>query len=349
MRKKIIKDYFRYTRPIKRILIIKPSSLGDIIHGLPVLKAIREKWPDAKISWLVKEIYADILHGNPCIDELILLKKNSLTTAIFPFGKKLHQARFDLVLDIQGLFRSGLIAYLSGAPIRVGFRNGRELSTIFYTHKVDIPISLHAVDRNLKLASSLGCKNQKVKFPLKMNRKSLCEVSDFFKKNQLNNKNPIIILAPGGRWEKKRWPAKFFSRLGLLLSKELKAGVILIGDNQERRLVQEIRNSMQISAAEAIDVSLPFLVEIIGKSDVVVTNDSAPMHIAAATGIPVVALFGPTNPDRTGPYTERKLVIRKDMECIPCFRKPCIYNRFDCMESISVEEVFEGVKHILKW
>lgn len=349
MGQNIIRDNLGHKNQVKRILIIKPSSLGDIIHGLPVLGAIRDKWPEAKIAWLVKEVYADILHGNPYIDELILLKKDTLTTSFFPFRKKLHKARFDLVVDIQGLFRSGLISYLSGAPMRVGFHNGRELSTVFYTHKIDVPINLHAVDRNLKLVASLGCEIQKVKFPLNKNKKTLQGVSDFFKRNQLETKKPLIILVPGGRWEKKRWPAEFFSKLGFLLSKELQAGIVMVGSSQERSLVQGIKKSMQVPSAVAIDIPLSNLVGILGKSDLVVTNDSGPMHIASAAGIPVVALFGPTNPDLTGPYTERQLVISKNMECSPCYRKRCIQNSFECMESITVEEVFEGVKHILKW
>lgn len=332
----------------KRILIIKPSSLGDIIHGLPILKAFRDKWPEAKISWLIKDIYTGIFDGNTYIDELILFKKNSLTTAIMAFRKRLREGRFNIAVDMQGLFRSGLIAYLSGAIVRVGFRDARELAPLFYTHKVDAPRNLHAVDRNLKLAASLGCEIQEIKFPLKVSQEALNEVSEFLKKNQLNTRYPLVTLVPGGRWEKKRWPAHSFSRLGDLLSQELNASILFIGNNEEKRLINDIRRAMKISSTEAIDFPLQKLTALLSRSDVVVTNDSGPIHIAAATGTPVVALFGPTDPGRTGPYTKKHLIIRKDMECIPCFRKRCIYDSFVCMESITPEEVLEGVKRILK-
>lgn len=332
----------------KRILIIKPSSLGDIIHGLPILKAFRDKWPEAKISWLIKDIYTGIFDGNTYIDELILFKKNSLTTAIMAFRKRLREGRFNIAVDMQGLFRSGLIAYLSGAIVRVGFRDARELAPLFYTHKVDAPRNLHAVDRNLKLAASLGCEIQEIKFPLKVSQEALNEVSEFLKKNQLNTGYPLVTLVPGGRWEKKRWPAHSFSRLGDLLSQELNASILFIGNNEEKRLINDIRRAMKISSTEAIDFPLQKLTALLSRSDVVVTNDSGPIHIAAATGTPVVALFGPTDPGRTGPYTKKHLIIRKDMECIPCFRKRCIYDSFVCMESITPEEVLEGVKRILK-
>lgn len=333
---------------MKRILLIKPSSLGDIIHCLPVLKAIRDKWPDSKISWVVKDIYADILHENPLIDDLILLKKSSLTTGIISFRKKLHQGNFDLAVDMQGLFRSGLIAFLSGAPVRVGFSNARELAPLFYTHKVDAPLHLHAVDRNLKLAVSFGCKNQEINFPLNISQEAQQEASEFLRKNQLDNRQPVITFVPGARWEKKRWPSQSFSRLGDFLSKELRAGIIVTGSRQEEGLIHKIRSNMKNSSSEAAGFSLQKLAALLSKSDVVVTNDSGPMHIAAAVGTPVIALFGPTYPARTGPYTKKRIIIHKDMECVPCFRKPCSQDSFECMESITVKEVFEEVKQMLK-
>ena len=332
---------------IKSILLIKPSSLGDIVHGLSVLKPFREKWPDAKISWLVKDIYAEILLGNPYIDELILLKKSSLTTSILAFRRRLLQGRFDLAVDLQGLFRSGLISYLSGAPIRAGFRNARELAPLFYTHKIDTPISLHAVDRNLQIAAFLGCESREIQFSLNITQKALSEVSDFLYKNHLNTKKTLIVLAPGGRWEKKRWPAELFSQLGILLKQELQAGIILIGNTLEENLIDEIEGKNKNIYTRAVGFPLSQLTALLSKADVMITNDSGPMHIAAAVGTPTVALFGPTDPKKTGPYSKGNVVIQKNVECIPCFRKPCIYNNYVCMESISVEEVFNGVKQIL--
>ena len=333
---------------IERILLIKPSSLGDIIHGLPVLKALRNKWPDAKISWVLKDAYVDILNGNPLIDELILLIKSSLTTSIFSFRKKLRHGSFDLAVDMQGLFRSGLIAFLSGAPVRIGFSNARELASLFYTHKVDAPLNLHAVDRNLKLAAALGCEVQGVEFPINFNRETEQEALGFLQNIQLDKGKPLVTFVPGTRWEKKRWPLNSFSLLGDLLIEKMGAGIIVAGSRQENRLIHEIRSAMKNPSAEAVDFSLTKLTALLSKSDVVVTNDSGPMHIAVAMRTPVVALFGPTDPARTGPYSKKCLIIQRDLECIPCFRKQCSQGSFECMESITVEEVFEGVKKILR-
>ena len=333
---------------IERILLIKPSSLGDIIHGLPVLKALRNKWPDAKISWVVKDAYVDILNGNPLIDELILLIKSSLTTSIFSFRKKLRHGSFDLAVDMQGLFRSGLIAFLSGAAVRIGFSNAREVASLFYTHKVDAPLNLHAVDRNLKLAAALGCEVQGVEFPINFNRETEQEALGFLQNIQLDKGKPLVTFVPGTRWEKKRWPLNSFSLLGDLLIEKMGAGIIVAGSRQENRLIHEIRSAMKNPSAEAVDFSLTKLTALLSKSDVVVTNDSGPMHIAVAMRTPVVALFGPTDPARTGPYSKKCLIIQRDLECIPCFRKQCSQGSFECMESITVEEVFEGVKKILR-
>ena len=333
---------------IERILLIKPSSLGDIIHGLPVLKALRNKWPDAKISWVVKDAYVDILNGNPLIDELILLIKSSLTTSIFSFRKKLRHGSFDLAVDMQGLFRSGLIAFLSGAAVRIGFSNARELASLFYTHKVDAPLNLHAVDRNLKLAAALGCEVQEIEFPINFNRETEQEALGFLQNIQLDKGKPLVTFVPGTRWEKKRWPLNSFSLLGDLLIEKMGAGIIVAGSRQENRLIHEIRSAMKNPSAEAVDFSLTKLTALLSKSDVVVTNDSGPMHIAVAMRTPVVALFGPTDPVRTGPYSKKCLIIQRDLKCIPCFRKQCSQGSFECMESITVEEVFEGVKKILR-
>lgn len=333
---------------IKRILIIKPSSLGDIMHGLPVLEPIRKKWPDAKISWVIKDIYADILHGNLLVDDLVLLKHNSLTSSILSFREKLCRGKFDLAVDMQGLFRSGLIAFLSGASVRVGFRNAREMASLFYTNKVDAPLNIHAVDRNLKLAASLGCETRDIKFPLSLNQEAKQEVSEFIQKNKLDTKQPLITFVPGGRWEKKRWPALSFSSLGDLLSQKLNAGIIIAGSREEEGLVRKIRGAMKTQSTGATGFSLGSLKALLSRSDLVVTNDSGPMHIAVALGTPVVALFGPTDPQRTGPYTKNNLVIQEKMNCMPCFRKVCSQNSFECMESISVLKVFEGVEQMLK-
>lgn len=332
---------------MKNILLIKPSSLGDIIHGLPLLKSIKDKWPDAKISWVVKDIYADLLDGNPYIDDLILLKKNSLTLSVFSFAKRLRQGKFDLAIDLQGLFRSGFIAFLSGAPQRVGFENAREQAAIYYTDKVEASVELHAVDRNLKLAASIGCNIQKPEFEINISKEAEKKVSDFFRAIHLNKKNPIITFVPGTRWEKKRWPSQSFSRLGNRLIKQLKANIIFTGSHQEMKLISEISVALQDPSGNATGFSLQELAALIKKSDVLVTNDSGPMHIAAAVGTPVVALFGPTEPARTGPYTENCIVIKKEMDCSPCFRSRCTKKSFECMEFITVDEVFEAVKKLL--
>ncbi|MBI5197558.1 MAG: lipopolysaccharide heptosyltransferase II, partial [Nitrospirae bacterium] len=338
----------------KRILVIKPSSLGDILHGLPVLSALRERWPQARISWVVKEQWADILQGHPYIDELILLKKNSLTSGFRAFRKRLRQGRYDLAIDLQGLFRSGLIASLSGAPIRLGFANAREMATVFYTHRLNISRDLHAVQRNLDLMALIGWKPSErfqgpafTHFPLFVGLEASRRVADFLNRH-LKREGPLIVILPGSRWDKKRWPARNFAHLGTLLNEELKADIILLGAPQEVPLIQEIQGGLKGPSLKVTDFTLREMVSLLSRADLLVTNDSGPMHAAAAVGTSVVALFGPTDPGRTGPYGQAAHVIQKPMECSPCFRKPCIHDRFVCMESISVEEVLTGVKRLLR-
>jgi lipopolysaccharide heptosyltransferase I len=345
-----------------RILLIKPSSLGDIIHGLPVLRALREKWPSARISWVVKEQWADILRGHPMIDELILLRPDSLTRGLRAFRKRLRQGEYDLAVDLQGLFRSGLIAGLSGAKTRLGFGNAREGAPLFYTHRVTVAKELHAVDRNLALAASLLGRNSNPRvdhftpnlFPLYVGpetyRRMIQRLTDILPPRGGSGAgmgSPRIALFPGGRWDKKRWPADGFTRLGLHLNRELNARIILLGSGQEGRLIQSVGDGLK-DAAALTDLNLREMAALLSEMDLVITNDSGPMHIASAVGTPVVALFGPTDPGRTGPYGSMNRVVRFEMPCSPCFRRPCIHPRFLCMESITVEEVMDGAKKMLQ-
>jgi 3-deoxy-D-manno-octulosonic-acid transferase/heptosyltransferase-1 len=169
-------------------------------------------------------------------------------------------------------------------------------------------------------------------------------VKDFLRANNLSNARPIIAVNPSARWEKKRWPLSSYAALINQLIQELKAGIIILGGKEDIPLAEEISSLVSGRPAVAAGkTSLKTLTALLERVDLLVTNDSGPMHIAAALKAPVVALFGPTNPGLTGPYGDGHIVIRKEMECSPCLRRPCIHGRPVCMEAITVEEVMEAV------
>jgi len=327
----------------RRILIVKPSSLGDIIHSLPVLWSLRKTYPDAFIGWVVKEVWQDVLSENPLIDRLIILGKGA--GGIFSAIREVRRMRFDTVIDLQGLFRSGIITYFSGATERSGFSNARELAPIFYNNKVIVPQGhMHAVDRYMMTVSNPPLLN----FPLYIAIEDAEWAKEFLMENNLYNKRPLIAINPSARWVKKRWPAASFSALINQLINELKAGIIIVGSKEDIPIAEEINSHVNERIAIATGkTSLKRLPALLANVNLLVTNDSGPMHIAAAIGTPVVALFGPTDHRLTGPYGSGHVVISKDMDCKPCLRRPCKHGKPLCMEMIAVEDVANAVKKIL--
>ncbi len=339
-------------RSQKRILIVKPSSLGDIVHSLPVLWELRKLHPDAHIGWVVKEVWKDILFENPLIDEIIVLKKGM--KGFLSAVKEIRNSRFDTIIDLQGLFRSGALSWLSGGRERLGFENARELAWLFYNKKITIQNKqIHAVNRYLLSFNPSGNSSgipsaTPPHFPLYINMDDAAWAGEFLNKTDLSNITPLIAINPSARWIKKRWPANLYAGLINHLIQELKAGIIILGSKEDIPVAEEISSLVNGRLAIAAGkTSLKTLTALLNKVDILITNDSGPMHLAAALERPVVALFGPTDPKLTGPYGNNHTVIRKDMECSPCFRKSCKHGRPLCMESITVEDVMNAVKKII--
>lgn len=333
---------------LQRILIIKPSSLGDVIHTLPVLHALRVKFPKAHLAWFIHEKWADIVRGHPDLDEMIpwSFRWGDLTDLFKMFRHK----RFDLSVDLQGLFRSGFVSYLSGAPVRVGFRNGKEGSSLFYTHKVDVPsYPIHAVDRYLLMAEGLGAICHEPVFNIGLTWQDERAVDDLLMEGGILPSDRFIAMNPTARWLTKRWPMGRFMRLADQIQ-EMGIPVVLIGGREDLPEVERMRSQMRIKPVSVVgQTTLKQLSVLLKKAKLLVTNDSGPMHLAVAVGTPVVALFGPTDPVRTGPYgysspSIMHTVIRKPVECSPCLSRSCRIGDHRCMMQIEVEEVFEVVK-----
>jgi lipopolysaccharide heptosyltransferase I len=341
-------------RNFKNILIIKPSSIGDIIHTLPFLYSIRARYPKAKISWLIKSGLDDLIASNPYLNEVILFERKRWGgfddigykfKGLTEFIRELRRKRFDLVIDLQGLFRSGIITYLSGADYRIGFANAREFSPIFYNYKVSHPpIEMHAVDRYLLVAKELGSDISKKDFTINISKKEKEYALSLISRNK---KRSLIAVNPSARWETKMWPMKRYAELTDTIAAKLKAQPVLIGSSEDKVRINEL---LSMAKSKPVNLcgktSLLQLAALLKKVDLLITNDSGPMHIAAAVGTPVVALFGPTRPKRTGPYGDRHVVIQKDLSCIRCLKKRC--DDLKCMEAITVNDVLTAVKGILK-
>jgi lipopolysaccharide heptosyltransferase I len=329
----------QFTTPPSRILIIKPSALGDVVHTLPVLKLLRRRWPEAHVAWVVGGAFASLLEGHPQLDEVIRFERGRFArgwrdpgaaAGLFRFDRELRGGAFDLVIDLQGLFRSGWMTMRTRAPVRVGFSNARELAHLFYTHRiaVDSP-DQHAVDRYLKLCDALGCGRAPVEFSFHVTDQDRQHVAEI-----LGHDRPFAVLLPGTNWPTKRWPVEHFAALVGPLRERFGLDSIVAGGPDVAGIAGLIPRAINVVGKTS---NLRQLVALLERADLVIANDSGPMHIAAALGRPLVTMFGPTNPQRTGPYGRLDSVVRLDIPCSPCYSRRCSHQ--SCLKWLQAEHV----------
>jgi heptosyltransferase-1 len=338
--------------PPARILIIKPSAIGDVVHALPVLNLVRQRWPGAHVAWLVTPACAGLLDGHPQLDEVIRFERGrfgagwrspAAAAALFRFARELRARRFDLVIDLQGLFRSGWLARQTRAPVRVGFANAREFAPVFYTHRVPVgDAERHAVDRYLMLAEAIGCGNGPAEFRFATDDADRAAVSallggDGGGEGSGGGDAPYAVLLPGTNWATKRWPVEHFAATVGPLRERFGLRCVVGGAPGDRALAAQIPGSLDLTGR----TNLRQLVALLERAAVVIANDSGPMHIAAALGRPLVTPYGPTSPVRTGPYRRMDAVIRLDIPCSPCFSRRCSHQ--SCLQWLGPEPVLREV------
>ncbi len=331
----------------KKILIIKPSSLGDVVHGLPFLNAVSHCFPESEIHWVIARGLEGLLEGNPMVKRLIVINKDiwkkisraaDTVLDVNRLFREIRKEGYDLAIDLQGLLRSGLISMASGAPVRIGFAEAREGSRFLYTDRVKGGRDLHAVDRYLKIAAAMGCDTDKVAFPFPFFRSEDSWVSSF-----IRDLREYAVLVPGARWKTKVWPAEYFGKVASMIPMRS----VVVGSSADIGVAEEI---VATSGGKAVSVAgkttLKELIEIMRGARIAISNDSGPMHIAAAVGVTVIAIFGPTSPQRTGPYGKSHLIIQSGAVCSPCFKKNCV--DLKCMREVMPEDVGKKAMDVLK-
>jgi 3-deoxy-D-manno-octulosonic-acid transferase/heptosyltransferase-1 len=336
------------------ILIVKLSAIGDVIQTLPSLAGLRMFYPDAHITWVVEEAAADLIKNHPYLDVVLVSRRKSWSREIRQgrfreplkeiraFIRNLRKRNYDLVIDFHGLLKSSIIVFLSRGKRKLGYDSLQELSGLFLNEKIPEDMDKHAVDRYLDFLRYLGAGIESAQFVLPPDKEAQARVQNLLLKYNLEDKK-FIAISPVALWETKLWNNEKFARLADLINDKLKVKVIFTGN--EKGPIEEITSSM---TTEKINLggqtSLTELAFLYRKAKMVVSTDSGPMHLAAAVGTPVVALFGPTDPERTGPYGYGNTVIRTQLPCSPCLLKKCPTRK--CMEDISVEQVFAVVENI---
>ncbi len=337
-----------------KILIIKLSSIGDVVHTLPSLAALRKGYASAgkpvTIDWLVEEAASDIIKGHPLIDEVKVVKKNGWLkdfNANRRVARKLREAHYDLVLDFQGLFKSAIWVWLSRGKKRVGFSNSRELSHLSLTEKLPAyDPEMHAVDRYLKLSKHAGGEVGDVVFPFHTGEEAENNAASILRSSAIDEGEQFVTIVPGARWRTKLWTSENFAQVAARIRDEFGLKVLLIGglgDFEELEKISRLAGDGVVNLAGR--TGLAELAVLLGHSSLALTVDSGPMHIAAAVGTPVVALFGSTAPWRTGPYGAGHVIIRKELSCSPCFKREC--GNIRCMNEITVDEVFKAASGLM--
>lgn len=347
------------------ILIVKTSAIGDVTHTLPALHALRRQYPQARITWLVEEAAAGLLVGHPALDRLLISRRKHWAQELrrgprralaalgeaYRFLRQLRDTRYDLLLDFQGLLKSGVLVALARAKRKVGFGRGMahaEGSWIFLNERIPaVDMNIHALDRELLLLKAIGVEAPAVEFALPITAAHRQKVEALLAAAQVDRTRPLIAINPQATWPTKLWFAERFAELADRLAARGWA-VVFTGSPGDRDEVARILSAMQSPAANlAGATSLLELAALYQMAQVVVSTDTGPMHIAAATGTPVVAIFGSTAPWRTGPWGEQHRVVRVEMACSPCLKKGCPTQR-ECMREVSVAMVEAAVAEKLR-
>lgn len=333
-----------------KILILKPSSLGDVIQALPVLRLIKAHLPASEVYWWIDSRLSPLLEGDPQLAGIVPFHRKGYGTLEYwsNLGRTISWARaqhFDWVIDLQSLARTGILAWLANGKVLIGLDEKREGARGFYDRVVRRgTFHTHAVDWYLKVLPELGV-------PVHWDFEWLPKRAEPARKvhEKARFAERIAAVIPGARWMNKRWPAEHYSKLmRQLAAEEPGLGFAILGGGEDKSLGKELAAAP--SSGRVLDLtgqsSLPEMIEWVRACDYVITNDTGPMHVAAALRKPVVGLFGPTEPRRTGPYGQQQHALQLDLRCVPCMSPRCLHTpTMECLRALTPEMVVASVKH----
>jgi len=328
-------------------LIIRLSSLGDIIHTLPAFSALRKNFPDAKISWVVEDKGKEILDFVPGVDKIIVahtegwrLNKIKFWSEISHLKKELKNEN-QIALDFQGLVKSGFLTFLSGAQRRVGFhrKNLREpLAALFYTERLEeIPETIHVISKNLKLLTKIGLHEEKYEFPLALPDELSEAVKAKLRKIGCDEQKKLILFNLGAAWETKRWfPEKWVELIEMMKKKDF-FSILLWGNEEEKALAVKVHEKTRVPLSPSF--SLKEVMALVKESSLLISGDTFALQVACALFRPVVGIFGPSNPRRNGPFGSHDKVAFHEIECSYCYKRSC--PSLECLKKITPQEVAE--------
>ena len=330
----------------QRILLVLHGSIGDVTRALPLARLLRAGYPKAFIAWSVEPPSAPLLEGNPAIDEVILFDRRHWWKSFWGFLRQIRQRKFDLVLDLQRHLKSAVISRASGAPQRLGFHraDAKECNWLFNNLFIErCGNSISKLDHYLKFAEFLGLPKAPLQWDFALTDAERKCVDQHLADVDL----PFAVLFLGTRWESKNWFADQIAACAGLLRRDHRLAVVLLGGVNDRQLGEQTLALVDPGVVNlAGRTSLREAMGIIARAKVAVGPDTGLMHIAAALHVPVISLWGATDPARTGPYGFEGLAIKGAAPCSPCYRKRCSIGR-QCMRSIGTDDIAEKLKRVI--
>lgn len=348
------------------ILLIRLSSMGDVIHVLPALRALRTSFPKATLGWVVEDTHAQLLSGLPEIDRLYVISRSrshgswkEQRRLARELRSRLREVQWDVAIDFQGLWKSLRVAWWSGAKRILGYTPSPEKTHWFYTDRVRLPtMDRHAVDRYLDLLGALGCSVKYATrrgeierdFTLPVQPSHRLKAEQVLSALHLSAGQPRILLNFSARKPANQWGHIHFAELANRLI-EVGYAPVLTGGPDDHDGENAILNLVGKPLPSIVGkCGLLDLAAVMTHFDVLVTGDTGPMHVAICAGLPVVALFGPANPERTGPYSPTAVVLQEPYQCQPCYLRECKFKQqpAPCMVEISAEQVLQEIRTMIQ-
>jgi len=324
---------------VTRLLVVRLGSLGDLVHTLPAVAALRRAYPEAEIDWLVDAVHEEFLGLASSVTSVVALSGRTVG-AWLDVRRRLRARRYDVAADFQGLVKSAALARLSGARRVIGFdrRALREpAASVFYRERVNVGERGHVIEKNLRLATSLGAPSGPLEFPLRAVESGAARTVA----SQVGG--PYALINPGAAWPNKRWPPERFGRLAHWLQEQHALSSVVLWGPGEIAAAEAVAAASDGTARVAPETRLPDLVALARGAALMVSGDTGPMHIAAAVGVPVVTLFGPSDPGRNGPWRSADVALSRYDSCACHYQRRCRRPEEWCLETITLDEVTDAI------
>lgn len=343
----------------KRFVIVRLSSIGDVLHCTPVAKALKAKFPSCHITWIVGQVAYPMVQDNPFLDEIYiwsrerwekLMRQGKLREAWSMWRQlktDMAARSFDVALDVHGLLLSGMVTRATGAPRRIGLSGTKEPNWLFMTERApSLPGDVHVIQRYLSVLRPLGITSHDYHMTLCVGQEAKEFARCFFAEHNIRQGEKVVVLNPATTWPAKNWPPEFFARVADAL--ENVARIVLCGGPDDIHLANKIITCSKAYIINAVGrTSLQQMAGLIAQAGLVIVGDTGPLHMAVALGVPTVSIFGPTDPAKFGPLTPGHFILRSQAECMPCHKTICPQGHMRCMHSVRPDEVIAAARQEL--